>query len=74
MYIYIYIFIGVYIYVYIYIYIGVYVNIYIYIYIGVYVYIYICSLLIATAPPSKPQKHELSHFWSEQQPHKKQTS
>ena len=45
-----------------YIYIGVYVYICIFILVYVHTYIYICSLLIATAPPSKPQKHEISHF------------
>ena len=51
----------IYIYMYICIYIYWCVCIYMYIYIGVCTYIYICSLLIATAPPSKPQKHEISH-------------
>ena len=52
----------IYICIYVYIYILVCMYIYVYLYWCMYIHIYICSLLIATAPPSKPQKHEISHF------------
>ena len=48
--------------IYIYILVCMYIYVYLYWCMYIHIYIYICSLLIATAPPSKPQKHEISHF------------